>query len=148
MNRLLFYFLFLLSSQAQARSYLNLDELSLKLTRFGCNRELQTPDIECTDYIGRVGVQFDLSLIDNWMYWKNQVQSEGVSAKFMTVGWHWEFGFSLSPVIDVFWEHHSRHVMDRAQPYYWDERTESPQRVKYPVEDSYGIRIRFYERKR
>jgi hypothetical protein len=93
-------------------------------------------------------MQFDLSLIDNWMYWKNQVQSEGVSAKFMTVGWHWELGFSLSPVIDVFWEHHSRHVMDRAQPYYWDERTGSPQRVKYPVEDSYGIRIRFYERKR
>lgn len=147
MKYLIFCLLFL-PSQLYARSYLNLDEMSLKLTKFGCNRELQTPDIPCTDYIGRVGVQFDLSLIDDWVYWKNQVQSEGVSAKFMTVGWHWELGFNLGPIIDVFWEHHSRHVMDREQPYYWDDRTHSVQQIKYPVEDSYGIKIRFYERKR
>lgn len=145
MIRLILYFLLLMPISAQARSYLNLDEFSLKLARFDCNRELQTPEILCSDYIGRVATEFDLSIIDDLIYWRNEVHGEGTSAKFMTVGWHWDLGIKLGNV-ELFWEHHSRHVMDQGQPYYWDEKLQSPQRIKYPVEDSYGVRIVFYKR--
>ena len=145
MNRLILYLLLLLPSQLYARSYLNLDEFSLKLAKFGCNREFQTPDLLCTDYIGRVAAEFDVSLIDDLIYWRNEVHGEGTSGKFMTVGWKWDLGIKLGN-LEFFWEHHSKHVMDRAQPYYWDERTQTARMIKYPVEDSYGVRIIFYKR--
>lgn len=124
---------------------LELQEFSLKLAKFGCNRDPQTPDLDCYQYRGRVAANFDLRLVNDWLYWNNEVHGEGTKAKFETMGWHYEFGLDLGKV-RFYWEHHSRHTLDRPQPYYWDELGDSWKRVKYPVEDSYGIKLIFYSR--
>lgn len=46
-----------------------------------------------------------------------------------TVGWEWELGIGTE-WLDVYRYHHSRHIMD--------EVGETP---KFPVQDSYGVRI-------
>jgi hypothetical protein len=122
-----------------------LDQLSIKLARFSCNREPQTPDLACTEYKGRVAVEFDLRAL-HYLTWKNQVHGEGTKAKFETMGWHYELGLDLD-WLQIFWEHHSRHTMDKEQAYYWDIKQETWKQFKYPVEDSYGVRIIFYQRK-
>jgi nuclear transport factor 2 (NTF2) superfamily protein len=125
---------------------LALDRFSLKIMRFTCNKEMQTPDISCDDYLGRTAAEFDLSLL-KYGFWRNEIHGEGTRAKFMTIGWHWELGIRLGSQVEVFWDHHSRHVMDREQPYYWSDTQQAWRQGSYPVEDSYGIRIIFYERK-
>lgn len=129
------------------RPALALDKFSLKLMRFTCNRELQTPDIECADYYGRVATEFDLTIL-KYGFWRNEVHGEGTQAKFMTIGWHWEMGIRLTDQIEIYHDHHSRHVLDREQRYEWREASHTWAPIKYPVEDSYGIRIIFYERKK
>ena len=124
---------------------LELEQFSLKFARFGCNRDLQTPNLDCYEYVGRVAAEFDLRLLNDWLYWNNEVHGEGTRSKFETMGWHYELGLDLGKV-QLFWEHHSRHVMDREQPYYWDDPISSWHQAKYPVEDSYGIRLIFYRR--
>ena len=124
-----------------------LERFSLKLMKFGCNREPQTPEIYCKDYRGRVATEFDLRMANDYLFWRNEVHGEGTDAKFMTMGWHYEFGLDLGKV-ELLWEHHSRHTLDQAQPYYWDQRYDEMRPTKYPVEDSYGVRINFYQRGR
>lgn len=127
-----------------ANPALALDRFSLKLMRFTCNRELQTPEIECMDYYGRVAAEFDLSIL-KYGFWRNDVHGEGTRNKFMTIGWRWEMGIALG-MVELLWEHHSRHTLDQGQPYYWDTNFDGLKEIKYPVEDSYGIRINLYQR--
>lgn len=124
---------------------IDLDQFSLKLAKFGCNRDPQTPYLDCYQYRGRVAAEFDLRLMNDWVYWNNEVHGEGTDAKFETMGWHYELGLDLGKV-QLFWEHHSRHTLDTRQPIYWDERNDSWKQGKYPVEDSYGVRLIFYRR--
>jgi hypothetical protein len=134
------------SGAVSASPALALDRFSLRLMRFTCNREMQTPEIECADYYGRVAADFDVSIL-KYGFWRNEVHGEGTKAKFMTIGWRWEMGIALGKV-ELLWEHHSRHTMDQEQPYYWNTNIQSFNQAKYPVEDSYGIRINFYQRER
>jgi hypothetical protein len=137
-----------LASPARAEGpYLKLDRFSLLLSKYTGNRELQTPEIPLDEYRGKVAAEFDLSIGER-LFWRNEVHGAGTNSKFMTVGWEWEIGFRLGAQIEILWHHHSQHVMDQAQPYYWDSRTNSLRRVKYPVEDSIGIRLNFVEPKR
>lgn len=135
----------LLSGSAYGQ-YVELDKFSLKLMKFTCNREIMTPEIECMNYRGRVSADFDLSLFDRG-FWRNQVHGEGTDAKFMTMGWRYEMGVRLGQ-FELFHEHHSRHVLDQDMPLYWDQDMNEPRRTKFPVEDSYGVRIVIYDRKR
>jgi len=124
---------------------LDLDRFSLSLMKFGCNREHQTPDIQCYDYVGRVAAEFDLRMFNDWVFWRNEIHGEGVDAKFVTMGWHYEIGIDLG-MVELFWEHHSKHVLDSEQPDYWSDRLGDWRQHKFPVEDSYGIRLNFYQR--
>lgn len=149
MNRVLIFLLVILSQPARSQEgpYLTLDRFSMQLTKFSCNRELQTPDIRCADYKGRVAVNFDLELF-RYGFWRNYVHGEGTNAAFTTVGWQYEFGFKIGSQFEFFHKHHSRHVLDREQPKIWDENLNMPVDGRFPVEDSYGIRIIFYEKKK
>lgn len=134
-------------ARTKDRPYFVLERFSLQVAKFTCNRDLLTPSLECTDYKGRVATNFDLELFKH-AFWRNEIHGEGTHAAFTTVGWHWEFGFKLSPQVEIFHEHHSRHIMDRNLPTYWNERTQTLKETKFPVEDSYGVRIIFYEKKK
>lgn len=143
--RFMLLMLMVLSGTANAQ-YLELDKFSLKIMRFTCNREILTPEIQCEQYKGRIAAEFDLSLFDVG-FWRNDVHGEGTDSKFMTMGWRYEMGIKLGQ-FEFFHEHHSRHVLDQKEPRYWDEGLQDLRDTRYPVEDSYGVRIIFYERKK
>ena len=68
---------------------------------------------------------------------------ETIDAKTVkTVGWHWELGLRLHKNLMIFHEHHSKHILDEG-PHH------SPYtgRNQFPVEDSFGIRIKLIEEK-
>ena len=130
---------------AERESFIQLDKFSLQINRFTCNVEYQTPDIPCSQYLGRVSTNFDLSIGD-YLFWRNTVHGEGTHSKFMTVGWHWEFGVNLIDGLQLFYEHHSQHVMDRNQPYFYDKDRDEVYQKKFPVEDSIGLSINIIDR--
>lgn len=151
MYRLMLLVLLLVPSLANANSFLpkeplTLDLMALKVMRFTCNRDPQLPDLECQDWKGRVSAQFDLGIL-KYGFWRNDVHAEGTDAKFMSVGWHWELGAKLGKQIELIYEHHSRHTMDTEQPYSWIPGQTYVEQNRYPVEDSFGVRIIFYKRK-
>lgn len=119
---------------------IDLDSFDMKAAKFGANRDPLTPDIAPDKYVGRVESDFKLRILEVF-YWDNQVHTEGVEAKVQTVGWHWELGLRINKQFSIFHEHHSRHRMDDATPIDYDR---DGQPDKYPVEDSYGIRMNFY----
>jgi hypothetical protein len=142
--RAMLFLLTVFSGIAKGESYLDLDRFSMKLMRFNCNREMMTPQIDCFSYRDRVSADFDINIL-NYGFWRNQIHGEGTEAKFMTVGWHFEMGVKFDQ-FELFHEHHSRHTLDQAQPMFYDEKTDSLKSYHFPVEDSIGIRIIFYEK--
>lgn len=119
---------------------IDLDYFDMKAAAFGENRDPMTPDIEEHEYIGRVGTDFGLRIMEVG-YWKNEVHTEGTRGQMQTVGWHWELGLHVSRNIDLFHEHHSRHRMDSTNVIDFDQDGRPD---RFPVEDSYGIRMHFY----
>lgn len=120
--------------------FLDLDYFDMLGSKFSCNRDPLTPDIDCDKYTGRAAVDFQVRALEVF-YWKNYVHTEGVEAQVKTVGWQWELGLDASSQVSFFYQHHSRHRMDDANPIDYDK---NGQPDKFPVEDSYGIRLHFY----
>lgn len=117
--------------------FINVDRLSLGITKFKGNRDPMTPDIPQDAYHGRMAMQLDLS-VTRFLFWENNVHVESVGDTPKTVGWHWIAGIRATSWLDLIAEHHSRHVMDQAQERY---NPKTGRREKFPVEDSYGVRI-------
>jgi hypothetical protein len=119
---------------------LDVDYFDMRAAKFGINRDPLTPDIEGHQYVGRVATDFQLRILEVG-YWKNEVHTEGTEGQLQTVGWHYEMGVRLHKSMSAFYEHHSRHRMDSANviDYNRDLRPD-----RFPVEDSYGIRLHFY----
>jgi hypothetical protein len=115
----------------------------MEFARFGCNRDPIVPELDCNDWRGRTSINSNLRLLET-IYWSNDVHAEGTDAAFKTVGWHFELGVNVSKYVDLFYEHHSRHVMDQGNAVHisHDGRYRFS---KFPIEDSYGIRLIFYE---
>ncbi len=141
--------LLLVGAVTECQSYgkdlklLDVDEVNVSTAKFGCNREPMTPQYGCKDYVGRVEVDFNLRILGAG-YWDNNVHTEGLRGQVKTVGWHFEMGAHVTPYLDMFYEHHSRHVMEGDQPLYYDHKINDYKRGVFPVEDSYGIRFKFY----
>lgn len=144
MNKLVLLLALLYSFPGQAFELrpASLDHLSLDVAKFGCNREVMTPDIPCDQYRGRVRLNWDVGLFNDLIKWRNEIHTEGTREKLTTVGWHYMLALPLFGGLEAFVEHHSRHVMDAQQPtMLGDTRPE-----RYPVEDSIGLRITIFER--
>lgn len=143
MLRLLVILLFV-SSSAKAFEFHpgTLDHLSLDVAKFGCNREPMTPDIPCDQYRGRVRLNWNVGLLNDILKWRNELHTEGTDEKLTTVGWHYMLALPLPGGLELFTEHHSRHTMDSVQPTIQGETKPT----RYPVEDSYGLRVVFFEK--
>lgn len=84
-------------------------------------------------------VDFNLTLAaykDYRLYLDNHVHMEDTDVQVRHVGWQWEAGFDLDKA-NLFWYHHSQHVLD-----------DSIQGRQYPLENFYGLRVIFYERRK
>jgi hypothetical protein len=89
----------------------------------------------------RAAIEWRINLLKA-IYWDNNMHLETIDAKTVkTVGWHWELGLRIHKRLQIFHEHHSRHILDETPAEIY------PTRNQFPVEDSFGIRIKLIEEK-
>jgi hypothetical protein len=125
-----------------------LDKADLRYQKFRPDgrRDPYTPDHD-NSWDARAGLEWDLQLL-RWGFWRNDVHTEQLlDGRVKTVGWHWTLGIRIPRLrSELFHEHHSQHVLDQ-RPVQRDG-TDLPQGFrKFPVEDSYGIRITLFDRR-
>lgn len=142
MRYLLVLILLIISTSGFSYSLLNLEELTMTHARLGeASRIPQAPQ-----YTGYWLYRTSLNMRFNFLgplYWDNKVHMEATQASPKTVGWWWMLGLRVHPQIDIFYEHHSQHIMDTESPsaqLYKEQRSRN-----FPVEDSYGIKFNIYE---
>jgi hypothetical protein len=99
-------------------------------------------DIENRDLDREVSLFWNIDLIDGMFYFDNQLISytdrnseSGETDQFRFMGWHFKFGARITSFLDVGYAHFSGHLLDAEYP-----------RMKFPVEDSWYVRIDFYEK--
>lgn len=133
------------SSESGDWCVLCIDKVDLRYQQFKDRRDPYTPDKD-EQWGSRVGLDWDLQLL-RYGFWRNDVHAEQLQdGRVKTVGWHWFLGLRLPPLrSEIFHEHHSQHVLDQA-PLERDG-DDLPQGFrKFPVEDSYGVRVHLYLR--
>lgn len=130
MFKMLFSLLILLTSQP-AQSKIN--GLSLEIKRMLFLRHAYYP--EKSDWRGFVGLNWNISNKNDWLYWDNQSAFYGDNSQVRHIFWQYEVGFRYETV-DVFYYHKSEHTADA-------NREDIGHPSKFPLEDSFGIRINF-----
>jgi hypothetical protein len=88
-------------------------------------------------WVGGVAANYTLDLVmrrNIGLYWDNSIHGEGTNSQFREVGWRYELGAQLGDSVQLFWKHHSRHVLDA-------QRSE-----RFPLDNFYGLRVVFYRR--
>lgn len=130
----------LLATTADGREYhlLNLEYQDVTYQKFKDERDPYVPEYDNRmDY--RVSTNFRVGMLNNLMYWDNQVHMEALDTGVpKTVGWHWVLGLRVTDQIDLFQEHHSRHVME-------ENVSTRDGKSAFPVENSYGIKIKLID---
>ena len=63
-------------------------------------------------------------------FWENDIAAKTAEERFRDVAWEYKVGVTILPQVDVLWHHRSQHALDY-------------ERDKFPVRDSYGVRINF-----
>lgn len=92
-------------------------------TRFGESDEYWTRG-------AAMNVDYDILRYGDYAwYWKNKVHMAATNVAVRHVGWEYELGARLGKSFDVFWYHHSEHVMDL-------DRED-----RFPLRDYYGFRF-------
>lgn len=123
---------------------LELDQMSMEYSEIFNNRD---PYFTYQDrihggegefWLYRVAVNFDLALIKFGPYglrWRNAVIGDSTNAQFRQVQWQFRWGIQVSPNVEVFYDHRSRHGMELVSD------------TKYPLENRVGVEVTFYQRK-
>lgn len=141
---LIFFLLYATSASAWEFQPATLDHLSLDVARYSCNREPMTPEIACDQYKGMTRLNWNVGLLNDVVKWRNEITGTGTYAKFETYEWHYMVTIPLPGGLEPFIEHRSRHTLDQTQPTLQGQT----QSERFPVADSYGLRITFYEREK
>jgi hypothetical protein len=115
---------------------LDVDQLDMSYEKFTKRRDAQAPQYGLKDWDHRVSMDVDFRLL-RYGFWENWIHTEAIPGKVKTVGWDWKLGANLGRYVDVYYHHHSQHVMDEPQI-----------ETGNPVEDSYGFRLKFIDRPR
>ncbi len=90
---------------------------------------------ECFRY--GIATDFTIDLVGQGnygLYWGNRVHSAATNAQMREIGWMYELGLQLGPDVQIYADHHSRHVLDADRP------------ERFPLDNFYGIRVTFYRR--
>ena len=118
------YLLLLLSLPAQAR----VRDLSLDLKRMPFQRDFLFPDQTTWGYETRLNADVSLGVY----FLDNRITGRTYDSRFRYVSWGFDHGIHVTPWLDLIHSHLSEHAIDLY-------------RDKFPVRDSYGVRIRFTE---
>lgn len=143
-NRLIILIALLLSPVVQANEYklFELDEFNMELYSLADHRTLDLPfkdqGADGESWTQGYAANFNIDLF-KWanygLYWQNKVHAESTEAQVRQVGWKYEIGVDLNQKVQLYWLHHSQHLLDGKNP-----------NGKYPLDNFYGIRTVFYKR--
>jgi hypothetical protein len=112
---------------------LDVDRASYEYSKIADQRDFfYTEDQESFKY--RMAFLLDFSIM-KYLYWKNDVHMMATDSQVRAVGWEFEQGGRLGKYGEVFYYHHSQHVLER------DRHTR-----QYPLENRYGFRINFIQK--
>lgn len=145
MNKLLWLVLMFSSSAFAQNKYsqyrlLSIEDFNISYAQFDHQRDPYLPHYD-GQWAYRARADFNVAIMHT-LYWHNSVHTEALkSGPVKTVGWHWILGLRLNKYMDLFHEHHSRHVMDEDPPVRYDGDTTGV----FPVEDSYGLKFKIVE---
>lgn len=110
---------------------LDVDKVSFEYAKIKNQRDgFYLVDDENFDY--RMAFLMDFRLLEV-LYWKNDVHMMAADDHVRAVGWQYEGGVHIFKNADLFWFHHSQHVLER----------EPPPGISNPLENRYGFRINF-----
>jgi len=87
-----------------------------------------------------LAVRFNLDIIrytDYALYLSNRVHMASTQCCVRQVGWEYELGAHLGKHVDLFWYHHSQHILDQ------ERRT-----GRFPLQNFVGFRLIMIERGR
>lgn len=91
----------------------------------------------------------DMSLLqftrNSQLYWENRVHMDMIPAHVKSVGWQFEVGLQLGRKLDLYYGHHSRHILDEPEPEWLRDFNKNN---VFPVRDVYGFRFNLYGRRR
>lgn len=137
MIRWLLFFVF--STSSFAKEPVRVTNLSIEAARYYNYRNpyFLLENDRHQKFLGRTNLRLDIGLLprddptEHILYWHNNIHGsvDQESKEYREVGWEFEMGSRINRYFDVFYYHHSEHVLEQERSY------------KFPLEDSYGIRI-------
>lgn len=115
---------------ASAGTIFDLDEVSVKYRRF--HPSARHPLFHASTPKEGLDLNVNTTVL-NYIFWDNTVHSYTNSSQYYLVSWELRLGARLTQWLDLFYEHHSQHILDQTYPH-----------MKFPVEDSWGIKLYIY----
>lgn len=106
------------------------DRLSMDIKRLPFQRDFFFPEQKYWGY----ELRLNLDLSWGRFFLLNEIPARTYNDRFRYVAWSYDAGVNVLPGLDLIWSHNSQHALDEY-------------RATYPVTDSYGIRITWFERK-
>jgi len=126
---------------ASVSRLVRLEKLRLTGTQFLYNRDAQTPQYSPHSFDKRAAFEFDWNVL-GLLFMENRIHLETLrTGEVKTAGWHWIGGMPIGGGVEAIYEHHSQHILDEPS------QINRPESNKFPVEDSWGLRITIYENK-
>lgn len=131
------------SSFAQEFHLIEMEHLDFEAYQFENNRDGYAPYKDHRNaegqehWVNGAAMHWNVILAeyDRWaLYWHNRVHMGNTNVQVRQAGWEWEFGAHLTEKFDLFWYHHSQHIL------------EAKTQERYPLQNFYGFRINLYER--
>lgn len=133
----LVFLISLFSSNLYAAEYvkgnfrlLDVDELSMDYYSIKDNKHPYFDEFQ-DEWTEGAALNFDLSVL-KYFKWKNRVYENSANQQVRQVGWKWDLALDLGKYVNLFYEHHSTHVVDSGRKAH-----------TYPLENYYGVRFYF-----
>lgn len=118
---------------------LELESAGMEIFEVGMFRDSYFPQTEHGDYNKGVAALFDVEVI-NGVCWDNKVMTLGNDSQVRTVSWEWDLAIRPHEKFELFYYHHSQHVLDETPPIRGEEYD------NFPLRDLFGVRMIFFER--
>lgn len=128
---------------AQGYSILEPDRITFEAFKYEHYRDAYFP--YSTDGTPEVwaygaGANIDFHLLDTGsfaIYSRNWLHLSATEKQVREAGWQWDQGLRFFNKVEMFYGHHSRHLLDEVP---------EPSTMKYPLQDTFGCRLIIYER--
>lgn len=119
-------------------------KLNLELKRLPFQRDYYIPERTNWDYEVTLNMDLEKFLFcyplgeyqSNCVnfFLESDLTGQSANSRFRNLWWDYTVGLSILPDVDIIWDHRSQHALDEKTDFAND---------KYPVRDSYGIRLNF-----